>query len=48
MGNMDGRSFPRAFDRWVKFLFYQENVYEDSRDIEKKALETLSIGAPVP
>jgi hypothetical protein len=29
LGNMGGRSFPRAFARMVKFLFYQENIYEE-------------------
>jgi hypothetical protein len=28
-GNMEGRSFLRAFKRGAKFLFYQENFYEE-------------------
>jgi len=27
LGNMEGRSSPSAFERVVKFLFYQENFY---------------------
>ena len=29
LGNMEGRCFPRAFERGVKFHFYQENFYEE-------------------
>jgi hypothetical protein len=27
--NGGGRSFPRAFERRVKFLFYQTNLYDE-------------------
>jgi hypothetical protein len=29
LGNMGGRSFLRAFERRVKFSFYQENFYQE-------------------
>jgi len=29
LGNMGGRSFLRAFERRVKFSFYQETFYEE-------------------
>jgi len=45
LGNMGGRSFPRAFERRVKFLFIRRTVMRNSRDTQKKVLATLSIRA---
>ena len=28
-GNVEGRSFPRAFEREIKISFYQENFYKE-------------------
>jgi hypothetical protein len=47
LGNMGGRSFPRAFERRVKFLFIRKTVTSNSRDTQKKDLATLSIRASV-
>jgi hypothetical protein len=37
---MGGRSFPRAFERRVKFLFIRRTLVEEFERHVKKALET--------
>jgi hypothetical protein len=46
---MGGRSFPRAFERRIKFLFIRRTFIQSSRDMYKKALEKCDslIGAPL-
>jgi len=40
LGNIGERSLPMAFDRMVKFLFYQENFYEEFGRHVKTDMET--------
>jgi len=40
LGNMWGRSFPRAFERWVQFIFVRITFMKNSRGMQKKALAT--------
>ena len=39
LGNMGGRSFPRAFEKRVRFFLSEELLLRNSRDMLKKALE---------
>jgi hypothetical protein len=47
LGNMGGRSFPRVFERRVKFLFYPKNFWEEfKRHVNEDSPHWLPLGNP--
>jgi hypothetical protein len=48
LGNMAGRSFPRAFERRVKFIFIKQTLTEEFKRHVKEGsgIRYLSVGAP--